>query len=198
MKIGDRRKPIIPPMEPGTYMGVCIGVVDIGEQTSTFGTKTDTKDRILFVIEFPSETIEIDGERKPRQLSKEVTKTNSEKGTLKALISAWTGKTYTEEELIEFELFDLLGQPCMVTVSLSANGNYSNISNIVQFPKGFPAPKTETQPYTFDMDDWNDEQFGALPEWIQNKIKKSTQYQKEHAPDTTIEVKPVEEVSCPI
>ena len=197
MKIGDRMKPVIPPMEPGTYMGICVGVVDIGEQTSTFGNTSKTSERIMFVIEFPSEKIEVDGEQKPRQLSKDYTRTSDDRGALKALITGWTGKTFTQSELEEFDVFELLLQPCMVTVTLSANGNYANISSIVQFPKGFPAPQTETQPYTYDLDKWNDEQFAALPEWIQNKIKKSTQYQKFHAPETVIEVKPQGEGAPP-
>lgn len=42
------------------------------------------------------------------------------------------------------------------------------------------------------MDNWNDEVFKALPEWVQEKIKKSTQYKKEHTPTDSIEVKPPE------
>jgi hypothetical protein len=49
------------------------------------------------------------------------------------------------------------------------------------------------------MEHWDDTVFQALPEWVQEKIKKSTQYQKEHAPDTTVEVKPpAAESECPI
>lgn len=200
MKIGDRIKPVIPPMEPGTYMGICIGVVDIGEQNSTFNNTSKYSDKILFVFEFPSEMIEVEGEMKPRQLSKEYTRSVDDRSSLKALISAWTGKSYTKEELLEFDVFDCIGQACMVTVGLSSNGLYANISNVVQFPKGFPAPSTETQYYKFDMDDWKDEVFAELPEWIQNKIKKSTQYQKLHAPTDSIEVKtePLTAGECPI
>ena len=48
------------------------------------------------------------------------------------------------------------------------------------------------------MEQWNDEVFKELPEWIQDKIKKSTQYQTLHAPNTTIEVKAASEEVCPI
>lgn len=34
MKIKDRVKPSLPPVEPGVYMAVCVGVVDLGEQYS--------------------------------------------------------------------------------------------------------------------------------------------------------------------
>ena len=64
-------------------------------------------------------------------------------------------------------------------------------------PKGFPAPTTDTKHIRWDMEQWNDEIFKELPEWIQEKIKKSSQYQKDHAPNTTVEVKSPQEV-CPI
>ena len=42
----------------------------------------------------------------------------------------------------------------------------------------------------FDTDDWNQAAFDALPEWAQERIKKSTQYQKEHVPQTDVTVQP--------
>ena len=198
MKFGARLTPSIPPMSPGTKMGICVGVVDIGEQPCTFNGKTSYKEQLLIVIEFPSETIEIDGEVKPRQLSRAITRTTGDRGTFKQMVSAWFVKNFTNDELIEFDTDKLLKKPCMVTVKLSENGQYPNIDSIVQYPDGIPAPTTETVPYTFDMDNWDDEAFKKLPEWIQEKIKKSTQYQTSHAPTTTIEVKAVGEEACPI
>ena len=64
-------------------------------------------------------------------------------------------------------------------------------------PKGFPAPTSKTAFFTWDMDAWDDAVFENLPAWTQDQIKKSTQYQKEHAPDTAIEVK-APETECPI
>ena len=34
MKIKDRAKPKLPPVEPGVYIATCVGVVDLGEQYS--------------------------------------------------------------------------------------------------------------------------------------------------------------------
>ena len=202
MKFGKRLTPSIPPMTPGTKMGICIGIVDIGTQPVTFKGKTNYKEQLLIVIEFPSEKIEIDGEMKPRQLSRTMSRTTSDRGFFKQTVEAWFARTFTEDELIEFETDVMLLRPCMVTVKLSEDGKYANIDNIVQYPDGIPVPTTTTVPYTFDMDAWDDEAFKKLPEWIQEKIKKSTQYQKQHAPTTAIEVNPMESTSaegeCPI
>lgn len=40
----------------------------------------------------------------------------------------------------------------------------------------------------FDIDRWDNEAFKSLPEWIQERIKKSTQYQKLHVPTDSVDV----------
>ena len=71
MKIKDRAKPKAPPVEPGVYMAVCVGVVDLGEQYSE--KFKNYANKIKFVWALPSETIEIEGKTEERQLSKEFT-----------------------------------------------------------------------------------------------------------------------------
>lgn len=200
MKFGTKLTRRVPPMTPGTKMGICVGFVGIGEQMTTYKGSSTRKDQVLVTIEFPSEKVEIDGEMKPRQLSKSMTRTTDKKGTFSKTVSSWFAKNFTEEELEAIGEDDLLMRPCMVTVSLSDDEQYANIDNIVQYPEGLPIPTTTTVPFSFDVEEWDDEVFKTLPEWIQDKIKKSTQYAMMHAPETVIEVK--EEVAkedvCPI
>lgn len=84
-----------------------------------------------------------------------------------------------------------------LNVVLSESGEYSNVDSVMPIPKGFPAPESSTPPILWDMDNWSDEVFKTLPEWAQDKIKKSTQYQKEHTPTDSIEVKPQAEPAVP-
>ena len=101
--------------------------------------------------------------------------------------------------LIRVDLFDQIGKPCQLNVVLNSTGEYSNVDNLMPLPKGFPAPVSSTAPIMWDMEKWDDAVFDVLPEWVQEKIKKSTQYQKDHAPETTVEVKPpAAESECPI
>lgn len=195
MKIKDRAKPKAPPVEPGVYMAVCIGFIDLGEQYSEKFKSYSNKG--MYVWELPGETIEIEGEMKPRQLSKEFTISGSKKGNLRGFIESWNGKSYSDEEFMEFDLFDQIGKPSQLQVVLNETGEYSNVANLMPIPKGFPAPTTDTKYIRWDMEHWDDAVFAELPEWIQEKIKKSSEYQKEHAPDTPIEVKAPEK-ECPI
>ena len=195
MKIKDRAKPKTPPVEPGVYMAVCVGVIDLGEQYSEKFKNYSNK--VKFVWELAGETVEVDGEQKPRQLSKEFTISTSKKGNLRGFLASWNGREYSDEEFGDLDLFDQLGKPCQLQVVLNETKEYANVANLMQLPKGMPAPEAKSDPVMWDMDRWDDAVFEALPEWVQEQIKKSTQYQKNHAPETTVEVK-LAEMECPI
>ena len=184
MKIKDRAKPKAPPVEPGVYMAVCVGVVDLGEQYSE--KFKNYANKVKFVWALPSETIEIEGKTEERQLSKEFTISTSKKGGLRAFLESWNSKTYSDEEFAEQDLFDQLGKPCQLQVALNETKEYSNVANLMPLPKGMPAPVSKTAFFTWDMDSWDDAAFAQLPAWTQDQIKKSTQYQKNHAPVTDV------------
>lgn len=197
MKIKDRAKPKTPPVEPGVYIAICVGVIDLGEQYSEKFKNYANKVKIVW--ELPGETVEVDGEQKPRQLSKEFTFSVSKKGSLRAFLQSWNSKTYTDEEFGELDIFDQIGNACQLQVVLSETGEYSNVDNLMALPRGVPAPTTDTVPIRWDMDAWDDTVFQSLPEWVQEQIKKSTQYQKEHTPTDTLQVNASgNEEACPI
>lgn len=185
MKIKDKAKPKVPAIEPGVYMAVCVGVIDLGEQYSEMFK--NYRNEVQFVWEIPSETVEIDGETKPRQLSRTFSVATSKKANLRAVISGWNGKTYSDDEFGELDLFSQIGKPCMLNVVLNDTGEYSNVDSVVPMPKGVPAPVSATPPIRWDMDAWDDSVFQTLPEWAQEKIKKSTQYAKLHTPTDKID-----------
>lgn len=186
MKIKDRAKPKQPPVEPGVYMAVCVGVVDLGEQYSEKFKNYSNK--LKFVWALPTETIEVDGKTEERQLSKEFTFSASKKGNLRVFLESWNGRSYSDDEFAELDVCDQLGKPCQLQVVLNDTKEYSNVANLMPIPKGMPTPTAKTAFFTWDMDHWDDAAFEKLPEWTQEQIKKSTQYQKEHAPvqDVTV------------
>ena len=197
MKIKDRAKPKAPTVEPGVYMAVCVGVVDLGEQYSEFYKSYSNK--VKFVWALPTETIEIDGKTEERQLSREFSVATKKNSKLRTFLVAWNSKNYTDEEYMELDMFDQVGKACQLNVVLNDTGEYANVDSIMPIPKGFPAPVSKTPFFTWDMDAWDDAAFEKLPTWTQDQIKKSTQYQKNHAPETSIEVKPpAAETECPI
>ena len=194
MKLKSIMKPRVPVVESGSYLAVCVGVLAVGEQyvdRSAFGGKTDYESQIVFVFEIPSE---LDNDGKPKQLNKAVNATNGPKGSLNKIMNDWNSREYTREQLAEFDFDDLLGKPCQITVIVSESG-FSRITGISAIPKGIPVPTSSTPHISFSVNEWDDAKFEALPEWAQNKIKNSMEYQKTHAPVTTVEVKAPEQVA---
>jgi len=180
LKVKDRAKPKIPPVEPGVYIGICVGVIDLGEQ---FSEKfKNYRNEVQFVRELVGETVEVDGEQKPRQLSRTFSVASGKKSSLRGFIGGWNGIQYSDEQFGELDLFGQAGRACQLNVVLNDTGEYANVESVIPLPKGMPAPATETALILWNMDEWDDTAFAALPEWVQEKIKKSTQYQKDHTP----------------
>lgn len=188
MKIKDRAKPALPPVPAGQYLAVCVGVYDLGEQYSEKFKNYSPKLMISFDI--PAVTIEVDGKMEPRQLSREFTISSKNNSKLREFISSWNGVQYSDEAFGEFDPLTQVGKPAMINVLLNETGEYANINTIMPLFPGLPAPATTTPFRVWDMDKWDDKAFEDLPAWVQEKIKKSSQYQKEHVPQTDVTVQP--------
>ena len=201
LKVKDRAKPKLPPVEPGVYLAVCVGVIDLGEQYSE--KFKNYRNEVQFVWELAGETVEVDGEQKPRQLSRTFSVAASKKSNLRGFLGGWNGVQYSDEQFQDLDLFGQAGRPCQLNVVLNDTGEYANVDSVIPLPKGVPAPQAVSPTILWNMDEWADEKFSALPDWVQEKIKKSTQYQKDHTPTDSVDF-PVEtsgpqrDGGCPI
>lgn len=185
LKVKDRAKPKLPPVEPGVYLAVCVGVIDLGEQYSE--KFKNYRNEVQFVWELAGETVEVDGEQKPRQLSRTFSVAASKKSNLRGFLGGWNGVQYSDEQFQDLDLFGQAGRPCQLNVVLNDTGEYANVDSVIPLPKGMPAPQAVSPTILWNMDEWSDEKFSALPDWVQEKIKKSTQYQKDHTPTDPVD-----------
>lgn len=171
----------VAPMDPGTYIAVCVGVVDIGEQKSDL--YNNYAQQVVFIWEIPSARIEVDGEDKPRWLSEFYRVSLNEKANLSKMLVSWRGKAFTEDEADGFDLSEMLGKACQLQVLLSARSDgaqCNRIAGVFGLPKGFPAPAAESPLLLYSIEDGENATFAALPEWIRGKITKSTEWQRAH------------------
>ena len=168
----------IPPLDGGTYIFVCVGVIDIGEQRNE--TFKNYSDKMMFIFEIPSETLEIDGEQKPRWLSKEYTVSLSNKSNLKKDIESWMGAQLTDGQIKDgFDLRQLLGKGGQLSVIIEEGKEgrkYNKITSVIGLPKGMNAPETKNELISYDIDNHDQATFDKIPEWIRNKIMSSTQW----------------------
>lgn len=198
MKLKDKCKPSIPPMEPDVYMAVCTMVIDVGQQYSE--RYKNVSNQILLAFDIPDVTIEVDGVDKPRQLSKRYTYSANTKGNLYKLLCSWLNKKFSEDELGELDLFSLLGRGCQVQVTLKEDGKHNDIANVMALPRGMKTPESANPYLSYDIDEdgFTGEKWDALPEWVRGIIERSEQYQQD-PPEKPLEM-PDDTASedCPI
>ena len=172
----------IPPIEAGTYVGVCVGVVDIGEQKNDIFNNYSHK--VVIIYELGTERVEIDGQDKPRWLSETYTVSLSDKANLYKTLLSWRGRDFTDEELDGgLDLAEMVGKPCQVQVLVvdKKDGTKCNrIAGVFGLPKGMEAPKPENPTLVYNIEDGESEVFLQLPSWMQDKIRHSTEWAATH------------------
>lgn len=191
MKIRDNVKPSLPPIPGGTYLGICVYSIAVGEQLCEYEGKSKSyNNQVMLGFEICGKTIEIDGKQEPRVLGKTFNATKGKKSGLRKFLGAWEAKELPDDEYLDKDTNDYVGRPAFLTVVLNETGEYSNIDSIAPLPEGLPitVPQPMSNLVRFDMEPWDQKAFEALPEWAQEKIKKSTEYQKEHAPVENVAV----------
>lgn len=167
----------IPLLPSKSYSAVCVAAIYLGEQYSQYDKQKQGKyvNQCMFIFEIPSERVEVNNESKPRWIStKQMTASLSERSALGQFISSWCG-----ESMEEISLLDLLGRSAILAVSqkeTSKDSKYNIIESITGIPDGIPSPTPESELLAFDADEPDMQVFEKLPSWIQDIIKKSTQF----------------------
>lgn len=190
MKIKSGVKPSLPPVPGGTYLATCVYSIDIGEQLCKYKDKKSYNNQVMLGFELSGITVEVDGKQEPRILGRTFNVSKSKKSALRKFVSAWGAKEFSDEEFLGVDTDDLVGRPAMLNIVLNESGEYSNIEAIMQAPAGIPVPVAMSTLIRFNMDPWDQAAYDALPEWAQMRIQKSTEWQKQHAPETSIGIQP--------
>ena len=166
----------IPKLEGGVYTAISSAIIDLGLQTSEKFQKTQRK--FMMIWNILGEEVEVNGEKLPRQISKEYSFSLNEKSTLRKDLQAWRGKVFTDEELQGFNLLNILNKSCQLQIILEdKNGKqYNNIAGIMSLPKGTKVEELQNT-YHFDIEDESTyTNWERIPGWIQERIKKADNY----------------------
>lgn len=201
MKIRNNVKPTLPPIPGGTYLAICVYSIGIGEQLCEYeGKSKNYYNQVMLGFEICGQTVEIDGKQEPRVLGKTFNATKGKKSGLRKFIGAWEAKELSDDEYLDKDTNDYVGRAALLTVVLNETGEYSNIDGVAPLPVGLPidVPQPLSKLIRFDTDNWDDASFEALPDWAKERIKKSTQYQKEHLPVETVAVQGAHQVQAAI
>jgi hypothetical protein len=163
----------------GSHLATCCGVIQLGTQRVTFEGKTDPKEQIRIQFELPDECRR-DG--RPFLLGRTFTYSSDPRSALRCEIESWLGRPLREEEFDSSDLADRIGCTAVVGVNhaIGRNGiTYANLTSILRPPKEVSARRELLSlPLLFSFSRFDVETFRALPNWMQETISRSPEYQK--------------------
>lgn len=153
----------------GLHIARCYAVIDLGRQFNARFNNYSAKVLIGWEL---MDAFLADG--KPFIQFQRYTASLTETSHLRKLLESWRGKGFTTEELEGFHLQQILGVPCYLTTKPSINATtqqrWSEVIGICKLPDGVVCPAPFNAPLYFDLDDYSDEAYAALPEGIRKKI----------------------------
>ena len=165
------------PPEAGTFTARCVGLIDLGTQTSTYEGESKAAHKLLLQFELcDPDNRRADGT--PHTVSKRFTASLHPKAALRGVLEAWRGRPFSPEELRGFDLKTLLGVPCLLgIVHVEKDGKtFANISSCMRLPKGMPAPVGELGLTWFDLSSPDWQVFATLPQRLQDQIAAAPEY----------------------
>ena len=163
----------------GAYPARCYQIIDLGTTMQT-GQFPGKKRKVQFIFELPTETYEFEkGEGlKPFYARSIYNLSMNEKAVLRRDIEAWAGKKMSNEIAADFDIFTLLGRPCIVNITHIEKGDatYANIIGMSPLPKGMVCPPAFNNALCYNTEEHDEAVFSQLPEFIQDKIKMSDEW----------------------
>lgn len=162
----------------GTHVAICVYMLEVGHITEEFLGKTKRLHKVRIGWELSNELHEfVEGEgKKPFMVYKDYNISLHEKSTLRQDLVGWRSKEFTAEELKAFDLENILAKPCQVSIVHNEKG-YAEVKSVMSIPKGMTIPPQVNAIHKLSYDSWDQEKFDGLPEFLQERMKKSEEYQ---------------------
>lgn len=173
----------------GNYVARCYQMIHIGTVEETVMGKAKILNKVRIGWELPTELKVFDEKKgeQPLVISKEFTLSMYEKANLRKILTSWRGKAFTEDEARSFDITKLLGATCMLQIVHKPSAKdptkiYEEIASVSTVPKGLEVPKAINKIRRLEYDNWNEEVFNSLPDFIKQKIEKSEEYKAMRMP----------------
>lgn len=173
----------------GNYIARCYQMIEIGTVEEIILGKKVIAPKVRIGWELPTElkVYSEDKGEQPKVFSKEYTLSMHEKSNLRKDLKSWRSKDFTEEEAKAFDITKMLGVPCMLNIihkpSKDGTKIYEEISGITAVPKGVPVPPQINKTFVLSYDNFDEELFNSLPDFIKGKMMTSLEYAKLREPN---------------
>lgn len=183
----------------GNYVARCYQMIHIGTVMENFMGEGKLLNKVRIGWELPTELHVFNEEKgeQPRVISKEYTLSLNEKANLRKILASWRGKDFTDAEAKAFDITVLVSKPCMLNI-IHKHGVqdptkiYEEIGSISPLPKGFTCPAQINLSFILDYDNFNEDMYNSLPDFIKDKMKNSLEFAKLNEPASTNVTEPEE------
>jgi hypothetical protein len=172
----------------GLHLARCYEIIDLGTQAGEWQGQPKLQRKVMFKWEVHSEdesgnpTVTKKGE--PMSISKNYTLSLSENARLRMNLRSWRGREFTQEELNGFDIKNVLGAWCMLSIIRAAGKNgkeYTNVDNTMPVPlslkkAGLPEGHNPLRLFTLDKPDLS--VYESFSDYIKGLINKSPEWGK--------------------
>lgn len=160
----------------GTYVARCFKLIDLGTQRVEWQGNAKLQKKIMVSWEILDEDVKMEDGR-PFAISKRYTASLYETAQLRIDLEAWRGRPFTDSELANFDLHDVLGAYAMVQiVHVTKDGRtYANM-NAIMSTKEKPAPVNPD--VAFDIDKFDAKVFETFSDRMKETIQASEEWAK--------------------
>lgn len=178
MKLKKGGNSDFPRLEEGTYPSRVVQIVGLGSHLKNeMYSKTDECGKVLLTFEYPTELLEISGDKVPRFQSVTMNIIGGDRATLTKVIMACDPDTYNNlDDDEDYELSNLLGKPCITEIG-STSGDKAKIVGFMKPMKGMKVPKLMSELVYFDFYEPDVGVYNELMEWVQKSICKALDFE---------------------
>ncbi len=171
---------VLPPV--GTHIGRVIEIIYLGTQKVTWKgqDKELFKVRIKWELPLKKHVFKEGDKEKPFVVNSEYTLSMGSKANLRPIVEGIIGVSLKDEEANAYDLDDLLGQSCLVSITHKEgeSGKYVIVNTTSPLMEGQTCPPPFNAIRILSFDKWNEEFFTSLPDFIKDKITSSKEYKK--------------------
>lgn len=169
-------------VEEGNYIARVCKIVYMGTVEGEYKGEKNADYKVNITWELPTEMkVWKEGEPEmPTIISKKYTLSMGKKSNLRPIVEGIRGGM-KDEEAYDYDLDDLLGKTCLlsVTYGVSETGKEKQNVSTSKVMKGMTIPDAVNEPVILSYSNWNTDVFNALPEFIRNEMKSTPEYKSE-------------------
>lgn len=167
-------------LEEGNYPATLYKIVYMGTVEGEYKGEKISSYKVNLTWELPTEMkVWKEGEdAKPVVVSKMYTLSMNSKANLRAIVEGMIGGL-TDAEAANFDIDDLLGKTCLVNVSygVSETGKEKQNISTSKLIKGMESPKPCNKQIIVSYQNWNEEAYQILPQFMKDEMSKTLEYQ---------------------